>query len=301
MSNLPLSIDTECVSSTVDRLDSLSSSAPSVNTSGESAILHYGTLPPASTDSNLIASPPAIRKESSLSTVVTTVVSNKLNSSAIRNLSLEWHATDHDDRQICFHHSESMYPLNDSHDHPPIREIRIPNDSKKKRRCLNSSGADVDCHSQSAPTSQDLSNSGDEDFDSHNDMSDYKTMYFSSEREKHALRGQVLGMQEANRKLKRQLIEMQKQIYAYSRNKHRVVTNNVSSLSQSPWSIPVVSYLQQPRNEPIVRVRKDANENSLNRQKNSSTTPTSLSNNDPTSGASKSVSMSVSSEEGNSP
>jgi hypothetical protein len=296
MSIQPLSIDTECCTFRLVHRNSPLSTVPSVNNNGHSVLHHessqymQSTLPPDFTDNNHIASPPAIRKERSMSTAVTTVISNKQSAANIRNLSLEWRVTDLDDRQNGILYSEEMDQCNECHDDPPICEIRIPNESSRKRRCSNSQRDGL-----SATSSQNLSNDGDDDFDSHNDMSDYKTMYFNSERENYTLRGQVQGMQEANRKLKRQLIELQKQIYAHSRNKRHAVFSYSPSQSQSPWSIPVVSYLQQQRKAPIVRVIKEAS----NRQTHSSITPTSLSTKEQTSGTSKSVSMSVSSEEGN--
>lgn len=163
-------------------------------------------------------------------------------------------------------------------------------------------GFDVDGHSQSATSSQDISYGGDDDFESHNDMSNYRTLYFNSEKENYALRGQVLGLEEANRKLKRQLIEMQKQIYAFSRNKRQSGPGTVLSKSQIPWSIPVVSCQQQKRREaPNVRVIREAADILPIEQNHSSISPTSLLtvSTKPMSGASKSVSMSVSSEEGN--
>ena len=280
MSNQPLVVDTEFPQSSrlgenAAHHDDFSQSIPS------------SILPHMDSVNDPIASPPAIRKERSLSTAATTVISNKKRFSPLREVSFGLDAVLHQEQLACdVHYSGSLVHHNNFQNHPPS-EIRIPKASMRKRRCLNTRENDDDEHSTTS--SQDLSNDGDGEFDSHNDMSDYKTLYFNCQRENYALRGQVLGMQEANRKLKRQLIEMQKQIFAYSRNKRR--SDSSCKASVSPWSIPVGSYLQQERKAAVVRVPREATSHAK-------ITPPSQYHK-PTSGASKSVSMSVSSEEGN--
>jgi hypothetical protein len=73
----------------------------------------------------------------------------------------------------------------------------------------------------------------------HQHEEDYKTLYFCSQRDMHQLEQRNANVLEENRLLKRQLFEMQRQLYSYRRNTAPVVvvvtsntTNNTSSTSQ---------------------------------------------------------------------
>ena len=100
---------------------------------------------------------------------------------------------------------------------PPVCEIRIPTPQQQEDDSVCSITGDT------AP----LANCGDDE--------DYKSLYFCAQREVHALQDHVSGVKEENRQLKRQLIEMQKQLFSYSRNKRQAVS---SSATNSAWSIP---------------------------------------------------------------
>jgi hypothetical protein len=264
-----------------------------------------------------ILSPPAIRKGLSLSTAATTITSNLHSTSLVRETPFTQPGVYHGTSPICdAMASSSRWSRNytieaddddvQNTDIPPICEIRIPTTSRLHRQALVGKRRN-DIDGDTTTSTQNLSNdAGDGSFDCHNDTTDYKNMYLSSQREIFALRGQVSGIQEANRKLKRQLIEMQKQIYAYSRNKRQAVSScknsNPSTENDAPWSIPTCFSVQQHRSVAVIRHPTET-VNNLQNTPTLLTKPTGMVTAIPeiTSSASKGVSMSVSSEEGNSP
>lgn len=108
---------------------------------------------------------------------------------------------------------------------PPVCEIRIPTPQQQDDSICSVSG-------DTAP----LANCGDAD--------EYKNLYFCGQREIYTLHCQMYSVKEENRQLKRQLIEMQKQLYSYSRNKRSAVS---SSATNSAWCIPPCSSSKRRR------------------------------------------------------
>lgn len=102
----------------------------------------------------------------------------------------------------------------DIDDNVPVCEItiRVPSSTHDNSTCSGNAGTAL------------LPNCG--------GAEDYKSLYLSSQRELYDLRDEMAGVKEENRKLKRRLIEMQKQLYLYSRNKRQAAP------SQAAWSIP---------------------------------------------------------------
>jgi hypothetical protein len=74
---------------------------------------------------------------------------------------------------------------------------------------------------------------------------DYKFLFFSSQREIHTLQGHLSCVQEENRQLKRKMIEMQKQLYSYCRNKAQ--SSSLGSSRPSAWTIPPSSFSKRQR------------------------------------------------------
>jgi hypothetical protein len=120
------------------------------------------------------------------------------------------HVQQYDQDKICrasFKEKKSGESLS-----PPVTEIQIhPN---HPRRCSASTTL------PSAPFGLQL------------DSVDYETKYFCGQRDLHILRERMFDVCEENRLLRRQLIELQKQIFHNLRTKRRVVEVN------SAWSVP---------------------------------------------------------------
>jgi hypothetical protein len=62
---------------------------------------------------------------------------------------------------------------------------------------------------------------------------DYKTLYFCSQKELHEAKQQLSNVTEENRLLKRRLIQMQRDLFAVTRNKRRAVEGTTAG-----WSVP---------------------------------------------------------------
>ena len=199
-----------------------------------------------------IPSPPAINNWHLMSTAATTITSNL----HPRAFSYQ----QHQEQQVStipmvvptHHHSQADVVVDDdvpnsNIDTPPVCEIQIPSQQRPKRRADVDDDYgfddDDDDDADSTSSTQNLSR----DDHQHYDAIDYKGMYFTSQRQNYALREQVQSAHEDNRRLKRQLIEMQKQLYTYSRNKrpthHRTTHRhpNHETGEVAPWSIPMSS------------------------------------------------------------
>jgi hypothetical protein len=115
---------------------------------------------------------------------------------------------------------------NDDDDSPPVDEILIP-------RPQQIDGSTCSINEDTAPVTNCAPSE------------DYKFLFFFSQREIHTLQGHLSCVQEENRQLKRKMIEMQKQLYSYCRNKARS-TSHESSLP-SAWTIPPSSFSKRHR------------------------------------------------------
>lgn len=109
---------------------------------------------------------------------------------------------------------------------PPVHEIRIPTPQHQDDSSL---------------CSADGENASEED---------YKNLFFSSQRELHAAQAITAKVMEENRLLKRRLIEMQKQLFAVSRNRRSLTPD---AIQNTAWSIPTNSSSQRKKQ------RTDAN------------------------------------------
>ena len=149
------------------------------------------------------------------------------------------------------HHSQADVVVDDdvpnsNIDTPPVCEIQIPSQQRPKRRADVDDDYGFDDDDDDADSTSSTQNLSRDDHQ-HYDAIDYKGMYFTSQRQNYALREQVQSTHEDNRRLKRQLIEMQKQLYTYSRNKrpthHRTTHrhSNHETGEVAPWSIPMSS------------------------------------------------------------
>ena len=103
---------------------------------------------------------------------------------------------------------------------PPVHEIRIP-----------------------TPQHQDDSSFCSADGDNAS-VEDYKNLFFSSQRELHAAQEITAKVMEENRLLKRRLIEMQKQLFAVSRNRRSLTPDTIQNTA---WSIPTNSDSQRKK------------------------------------------------------
>lgn len=98
---------------------------------------------------------------------------------------------------------------------PPVSEIRIPTPQQLDESICSVNG-------DTAP----LSNCRDAD--------DYKNLFFSGQRTIHKLQDEIVSVKQENRQLKRHLIELQKHLFSYSRNKRPKNETH----SNSAWSVP---------------------------------------------------------------
>jgi hypothetical protein len=134
---------------------------------------------------------------------------------------------------------------------PPMHEIQVPSRRPADIDDENEDDDDVD----TTTSTQNLSRDGDQNHRySRQDVIDYKGLFFTSQRQNYELHGQLQYIQEDNRKLKRQLIEMQKQLYAHGRNKRPAMTtlqhphhrHQQYRTEVAPWSIPTSTNNVQP-------------------------------------------------------
>ena len=103
---------------------------------------------------------------------------------------------------------------------PPVHEIRIPTPQHQD---------------ESSFCSADGENASEED---------YQNLFFSSQRELHAAQAITVKVMEENRLLKRRLIEMQKQLFAVSRNRRTLTPD---AIQNTAWSIPTNSSSQRKK------------------------------------------------------
>jgi hypothetical protein len=217
-----------------------------------------------------IPSPPIINNWHTMSTAATTITSNlhprvSLNQPHMLPMGVPTHQFFPADVVV----DDDIHNINI--DTPPVCEIQIPSQQQRPKRRAD---IDDDCNyyedddADSTSSTQNLSRDDHQQYDA----IDYKGMYFTSQRQSYALREQVQCVLEDNRRLKRQLIEMQKQLYTHSRNKRP----SVSSLSYHhsnrhpyhgtgevvPWSIPTSStsrsyqdYNHNSKNHPHQQLR----------------------------------------------
>ena len=101
-----------------------------------------------------------------------------------------------------------------SGDVPPVQEIRIPTPQHHDDSSICSAVGDT--------ASEEC----------------FKNLYFSSQRELHAAQDITAKVMEENRLLKRRLIEMQKQLFAVSRNRRTLAPDDMQNTA---WSIPTSS------------------------------------------------------------
>ena len=204
-------------------------------------------------DSSHIQSPPAINNWHAMSTAATTITSNihpRVSLRQQREAPPHWLAMDLPPH---YHYPADTTVVidddlpNSNTEIPPVCEIQIPSHQRPKRRADIDDDCDYDDDDNDADTTTSTQNLSRHDHQYSNAI-DYKGMYFASQRQNYMLREEVQCVKEDNRKLKRQLIEMQKQLYAYSRNK-RAATSSMyhhanwhvshDTNERVPWSIPV--------------------------------------------------------------